>query len=124
MPCELFIATRQESKIRNAFANNMLKDLKLSEAQLPEIIQSRGFLGKTLGNVIDNLGKKVLIDLTFSLARDVLSKIVTKATSSVLDKFERKINGRRAVRAWKGVSLLISSENMDDTIKIVESLEK
>ena len=118
------MATRQENKIRNAFANNMLKDLKLSEAQLSEITQSGGFLGKTLGNVIDNLHKKALIDLNFSLARDVLSKIVTKATSSVLDKFERKINGRRAVRAWKGVSLFIPSENMDDTIKIVESLEK
>ena len=120
MPRELFIATRQENKIRNAFANNMLKDLKLNEAQLSEITQSGGFLGKTLGNVIDNLRKKALIDLTFSLARDVLSKIVTKATS----QFERKINGRRAVRAWKGVSLFIPSENMDDTIKIVESLEK
>ena len=55
---ELFLTTRQKAKTRNAFANSMLKDIKLSKAQLSKIIQSRGFLGKTLGNVIGNLGKK------------------------------------------------------------------
>ena len=31
---ELFITTRQKTKIRNAFADNMLRVIKLSKAQL------------------------------------------------------------------------------------------
>ena len=38
----------------------MSKDIKLSKAQLSKLIQSGRFLGKTLGNVIGNLGKKAL----------------------------------------------------------------
>ena len=32
--------------------------IKLSKAQLTKIIQSGGFLGKTLGNMMSNLDKK------------------------------------------------------------------
>ena len=41
------------------------------------------------------------------MAKDVLPKLATKATSSVLDKFERKISGKGAVRAGKGFTLFI-----------------
>ena len=34
LPHELFLTTRQKTKIRNAFANNMSTDMKLSKAQL------------------------------------------------------------------------------------------
>ena len=39
-PHELFRTTRQTTKIRNAFANNMSTNLKLSKAQISKIIQS------------------------------------------------------------------------------------
>ena len=42
----------------------------------------------------------------------------------VLDKFERKKSGQGAVRAGKGFNLLFSNKDMNDTIIIVESLEK
>ena len=58
------------------------------------------------------------------MPKDVLPKLPTKATSSGLDKFERKISEKGAVRAGKGFNLLISNEDMDDIIKIVESQEK
>ena len=45
LPHELLLTTRQKIKIRNAFNNNMSTDLKLSKAQISEIIQSGGFLG-------------------------------------------------------------------------------
>ena len=61
----------------------MSADIKLSEAQISKIIQSGQFLGKTLGN----LGKKVLADLPVPLAKDVLPKLTTKATSFLSDKF-------------------------------------
>ena len=50
--------TRKKTKIRNAFANNMPTNTKLSKAQLPKIFQSGGFLGKTLGNMIGNKKNK------------------------------------------------------------------
>ena len=36
---ELFVITRQTTKIRNAFANNMSTDIKLSKTQIPKLIQ-------------------------------------------------------------------------------------
>ena len=56
LPHELFPTTRQKTKIRNAFANNMSTDIKLSNIQISKIIQSVISLGSWLGN----LGKKGL----------------------------------------------------------------
>ena len=86
MAHELVLTTRQTTKIRNAFANNVSIDIKLSKAQIFKRIQLGGLLGKTLGK----LGKKVLPDLVVPLAKDALHKLATKATSSVLHKFEKK----------------------------------
>ena len=38
LPHELLLTTRQKTKLRNAFNNNMLTDLKLSKAQISKII--------------------------------------------------------------------------------------
>ena len=45
LPHELFLTTRQATKIRNAFDNNMSTDVKLSKAQISKIIQSVGSFG-------------------------------------------------------------------------------
>ena len=47
---KLFLTTRKTSKIRNAFANNLPTDIKLSKAQISKIIQSSGFLCKMCNN--------------------------------------------------------------------------
>ena len=52
LPHELLLATRQKTKVRNAFNNNMSTDLKLSKAQINKIIQSGGFLGRLLGPLL------------------------------------------------------------------------
>ena len=57
MPNELLLTTRQTTKIRNAFANDMSTDIRLSKAQISKIIQSGRFLGKKLGK----LGKKSIV---------------------------------------------------------------
>ena len=57
------------------------------------------------------------------MAKEILPKLATKETLSVLDKFERKISGKVAVRAERGFTLFISNEEMNDIIKIVESLK-
>ena len=43
LPHELLLATRQKTKLRNAFNNNISTDLKLSKAQIFKISQSGGF---------------------------------------------------------------------------------
>ena len=40
LPHELLLRTRQKTKPRNAFNNNMSTDIKLSKAQISKIIQS------------------------------------------------------------------------------------
>ena len=65
-----------------------------------------------------------MLDLAVALAKDVLPKFATKTTSSLLDIFEKKKPGQGAVRAWRGLTLFISNEDMDDIIKKVKSLEK
>ena len=45
LPDELLMTTRQKTKLRNVFNNNMSTDLKLSKAQISKIIWYRGFLG-------------------------------------------------------------------------------
>ena len=80
-------------------------------------------MGGFFSNMTSNLGKKALINLAIPLAENVVSKLATKATSAILDKFKRKITGKRTVRAGKWFTLFVSNKDMDDIIKIVESLE-
>ena len=49
LPHELFLTTRQITKLRNAIENNMSTDIKLPKAQISTTIQSGGFLGNLLG---------------------------------------------------------------------------
>ena len=51
LPHELLLTTRQKTKLRNAFNNNMSTDLKLSRAQIFKIIQSGGSLGSLLSKL-------------------------------------------------------------------------
>ena len=70
---ELFITTRQTTKIGNAFANNMSTNIKLSNVQISKIIQSGGSFGSWLGNV----GKKALTTIAIPLAIDNLPGLVS-----------------------------------------------
>ena len=57
LPHELLLATRQKTKLKNAFNNNMSTDLKLSKTQIFKIIQSGGFLGSLLSKLAGPLMK-------------------------------------------------------------------
>ena len=54
---------------------------------------------------------------------NVWSKVATMTTLSILDKFERKVSRQGAVRTGKRSTLFISSEDMDEIIKIVKLVE-
>ena len=88
MPYDLFLTTRQATKIRNAFAKNMSTDIKLGKAQISKIIQSGGSFDFWLGN----LGQKALTNVANPLARDNLSGLVNNLTLNGIHKFERKIS--------------------------------
>ena len=60
---ELFLKARQTTKIRNAIANNMSTDIKLSTVQISKITHSDGLFSSWLSN----LGKKVITDLAVCL---------------------------------------------------------
>ena len=51
LPHELLLTTRQKTKIRSAFINNMSTDIKFSKAQITKIIQSGRFLGSLLSKL-------------------------------------------------------------------------
>ena len=51
--------------------------------------------------------QKVLLDLVVPLAKYALPLLATESTLSVLDKFERKISGKGAVRAGKRFTFFI-----------------
>ena len=79
-------------------------------------------LDKVVDNVIGNLGKKKL-NFGLLLTEDILPKLESKATSSIIDSFERKISWWGAVRAGNGFTVFIWNEGMDDIIRIIKSLE-
>ena len=92
---------------------------KLSKAQISKIIQSGGSFGFWLGH----LGKKTPTNIAISLTRDNLPGLISNLTPNAIDKFERKISGKEAVRAGKGFTLFILNETMNNVIKIIKWLE-
>ena len=113
LPHELLLTTRQKTKLRNAFNNNMSTDLKLSKAQISKIIQSGGFLGSLLSKLAGPLMK-----VAIPLAKNVLAPLGITAAASALDAgIQKKIHGSGTT------TLIISNEEMNDIIKIVQALE-
>ena len=80
LPHELLLTTRQKTKIRNAFNNNMSTDLKLSKAQINKIIQSGGFLGSLLSKLAGPLMK-----IAVPFAKNVLAPLGITTAASALD---------------------------------------
>ena len=94
-------------------------DIKLSKVQIFKIIQS----GVPFASWLGNLGKKALTNIVIPLSRDNLPGLVSNLTSNAINKFERKISGKGAMRAGKGFTLFFSNEDINDIIKIIKSLE-
>ena len=80
LPHELLLTTRQKTKARNAFNNNMSTDLKLSKAQISKLIQSGGFLGSLVSNIASPLMKIAVL-----LAKHVLAPLGITAAASAID---------------------------------------
>ena len=77
---ELLLTTREKTKQRNAFNNNVSTDLKLSKAQTLKITQSGGFLGSLLSKLA---GPSMKVAIT--LAKNVLAPLGITAAASAID---------------------------------------
>ena len=112
LPHGLLLTTIQK-KLRNAFNNNMSTDLTLSKAQISKIIQSGGFLGSLLSKLAGPLMK-----VAIPLAKNVLAPLGITAAASAIDAgIQKKIHGSGTT------TLIISNEEMNDIMKIVQALE-
>ena len=117
LPHVLLLTTRQKTKIRNAFNNTTSSDIKLSKAQINKIIQSGGFLGKLLGPLLKT-GLPLIKNVIKPLAKSVLISLGLTAASSAADaEIQKKILGSG------NTTLIISNEEINDIIKIVQALE-
>ena len=113
LPHELLLTTREKTKLRNAFNNNMLTDLKLSKAQISKRIQSGGSLGSLLSKLDGPLMK-----VATPLAKNVLAPLgITAAASTIGAGILKKIHGSGTT------TLIISNKEMNDIMKIVQALE-
>ena len=109
----MLLTTRQNSKQRNAFSNNMSTDLELSKAQNSKIIQPVRFVGSLLSKLGGPLTK-----VTIPLAKNVLAPLGITAAASAIDAgIQKKIKGS------ENTTLMISNEEMKDIIKIIQALE-
>ena len=94
----------------------MSTDLKLSKAQINKIIQSGGFLGSLLSKLACPLMK-----VAIPLAKTVLVPLGMTAAASAIDagiQKKKKKNHGSGTR-----TLIISNEEMNDIMKIVQALE-
>ena len=66
---------------------------------------------------------KALINIAIPLARDNWSWLVSNLTSNAINKYERLVSGKGAVRTGKWFTLFISNEDVNYIIKIIKSLE-
>ena len=79
LPHELLLITRQKTKLRNAFENNMSTDIKLSKTQISKVIQS----GLVLGSLLSKIGGP-LMKVAVPLAKNFLAPLgITEAASKI-----------------------------------------
>ena len=113
----MLLATRQNTKLRNALNNNSATDIKLSKTQIKKIIQSGGFLGKLLSKLAGPLMKVAL-----PLAKNVLAPLgLTAAMSAIDGSIQKKIHGSGATKGAR--AKLIIEEDMNDIMKVIKALE-
>ena len=107
------MTTRQRMKLRNAFENNMPINIKLSRAQISQIIQSGRFLGSFFSKIAGPLMK-----LAVPLAKNNLGPLGITAAASAIDAgIQKKIHSSGTT------VLLISNEEINDIMKIVQALK-
>ena len=118
-PHELLLTNRQVANLRKAFANHTSADIKLSKTQLSKTIQLAGFLGRLLGPLL-RTGLPLMKSVIKPLAKSVLVALALTAAASAADAGVHK---KTLGSGHNNTTLIISNDEMEDTLKIVKSLE-
>ena len=88
----------------------MSTDVKLSKAQISKIFQSEGFSGSLLSKLAGPLMK-----VAVPLAKNILAPLGITAAASAIDAgIQKKTHGSGTT------TLIISNEEMNDIIKVVQ----
>ena len=83
---ELLLTTRQKTKLRNAFNNNMSTDLKLFKAQISKIFNLEDFLQSLLSKIAGPLMK-----IAVPLAKNILAPLgITAAALAIYAGIQKK----------------------------------
>ena len=113
LPNELLLTTTIKTKLRNELVNNMSADIKLSKADKSKIIKSGGFLGSLLSKIAG-----ILMKAPVPLLKNTLTPLrITGAASAIYAGIQKKIHGSGTT------TLIISNEEMNNIMKIVQALE-
>ena len=113
LPYKLLLTARQKTKPRNAFENILSAGIKLSKTQISKITNFGGFLGSLLRKIAGPLMK-----VAVPVAKNNLAPLgITTAASAVDAGFQKKIHGCGTT------TLIISNEEMNDIMKIVQALK-
>ena len=128
-PHQLLLTNRQVANICKAFTNHSSIDIKLSKSQLSTMIQSGGFLGRLLSPLLKT-GLPLIKNVIKPLAKSVLIPLGLTAAASAADAgIHKKVLGPGHNRPSSSAShnntttLIISNNEIEDIIKIVESLK-
>ena len=115
---KLLLTIRQVADLRKASVNYLSTDIKLSKTQLSKKIQSGEFLGRLLGPLLKT-GLTLIKNVIKPLAKSVLFPLgLTTAASAADAGIHKKILG-----SGNTTTLIISNDEMNDVIKIVNYLE-
>ena len=80
LPHELLLTTRQKTKLRTAFNNNISTSSTLSKAQISQMIHSEGFLGS-----LQSKSAGPLMKVATPLAKNILTPLGITAAASAID---------------------------------------
>ena len=115
---KLLLTNTQVSKLRKDFENNSSANIKLSKTQLYKIGQSEGFLGRLLGSLL-NTGLPLIGNILEPLGKSVLIPLgLTAAAAATNAAIHKKIFGSG------NITLTISNKEMNDMMKIIKSFEE
>ena len=133
-PHKLLLTNRQVANLRQAFANHLSTDIKLSKTQLSKMIQSGGFLGRLLGpliktvlplikSVIKPLAKSVLIPFGLTAAALAADAGIHKNILGSWHNHPSNNNNNNNNSNNNKTVLIIPNNELEEIIKIGKSLE-
>ena len=114
---KLLLTNTQVSKLRKAFANKSLANIKSSKTQQHKVVKSGGFLGRLLGPLI-----KIGLPLTENALKPLAKSVTIRMPMAMASATGRAIHKNMFGSGF--TTLITSNEEVNDIIKIVMFLEE